>query len=128
MEINDKNSKKVTPKGDIPVKVFKWNSDIIASALAECYNQNIKNWTFPNELENADLSAVYKKKDRHDKLNYRPVSILPLLSKPLERIISEKIDNHNKDILSKSQGEFRKEIQLPAFIASNIWKVEKSTR
>ena len=51
---------------------------------------------------------MYKKKDRHDKSNYRPVSILPLLSKPLERVLYEQIDSHTKDILSKYQGGFRK--------------------
>ena len=86
-EINNISSKKATPKGDIPVKILKWNFDIIAPVLTECYNQNIKNSTFPNELKKADISSVYKKKDRHDKSNYRPVSFLPLLSKPFERIL-----------------------------------------
>ena len=109
-EINNLNSKKATPKGDIPVKILKWNSDIVAPVLTECYNQNIKNSTFPNELKNADISAppVFKKKDRHDKSSYRPVSILPLLSKPSERILYEQIDSHTKDILSKYQVGFRK--------------------
>ena len=62
-KINNLNSKKATPKGDIPVKILKWNSDIIAPALTECYNQNIKNSTFPNELKNADISPVFKKKE-----------------------------------------------------------------
>ena len=61
-EINDINSKKATPNGDIPVKVLKWNSDIIAPVLTECFNQNIKNSTFPDEMKNADISPVYKKK------------------------------------------------------------------
>ena len=69
-EINNISSKKATPKGDIPVKILKWNSDITAPVLTECYNQNIKNSTFPNELKNADISPVYKKKDHHDKSNY----------------------------------------------------------
>ena len=47
----------------------------MALVLTEGFNQNIKNSTFPNELENADMSPVYKKNDRHDLLNYRPVSI-----------------------------------------------------
>ena len=85
-EINNLNSKKVTPKGDIPVKIVKWSSNITVPALTEFYNQNIKNATFPNELKNADMSHLYKKIDRHDKSNHRPVSILPLLSKPFERI------------------------------------------
>ena len=77
-------------------------------ALTECYNQNIKNSTFSNELKNADISPVFKKKDRHDKSNYRPVSILPLLSKPFERTLYEQIDRHTKDILPKYQEGFRK--------------------
>ena len=60
---------------------------------------------------------MFKKKDRHDKSNYRPVSILPLLSKPFERILYEQIDNHTKDILSKYQGRLRKKNQL----ATNIY-------
>ena len=76
--------------------------------MREFYNQNIKNSTFPNELKNVNISPVYKKKDRHDKSNYRPVSIVPLLSKPFERILYEQIDNHTKDILSKYQRVFRK--------------------
>ena len=88
-EINNTSSKKATPKGNIPVKIFKWNSDIIATVLREFYNQNIKNSTFPNELKNGNISPVYKKKDRHNKSNYRPVSIVPHLSKPFERILYE---------------------------------------
>ena len=107
-ETNNLNSKKATPKGDIQVKILKWNSDVIAPALTECYNQNIKNATFPNELKKADISPVYKKKDRYDKLHHRPVSILPLLSKLFERILYEQIDSHAKVILSKYQGGFRK--------------------
>ena len=58
-----------------------------------------------------------KKKYRHDKSNYRPVSILPLLSKPFECLLYEQIDSHNKDILSKYQGGFRKQFnsQLAMF-------------
>ena len=119
-EINNISSKKATPKGGIPVKILKWNSDIIAPVLTEFYNQNIKDLTFPNELKNADISVVYKKKDHHDRSNYCPVSILPLLSKPFERILYEQIDNHNKDILSKHQGGFGKKVQPPTFIISNV--------
>ena len=57
-EISNINSKKATPKGDKPVKILKWNSGIIAPVLTECFNQIIKNSTFPNELKNADTSPV----------------------------------------------------------------------
>ena len=123
-ETNNLNGKKVTPEDDIPVEILKWNCDIIAPALTEFYNQNIKNSAFPNELKNADISPVFKKEDRHDKSNYRPVSILPLLSKPFERILYEQIDSHTKDILSKYQGGFRKKFssQHSLLVMFEKWK------
>ena len=107
-ETNNISSKKATPKSDIPVKISKWHSYIIAPVLTECYNQKIKNSTFPNELKNTDISPIYKKKVHHDESNYRPVSILPLLSKPFERILYIPIDSHTKDIISEYQGRFQK--------------------
>ena len=88
-------------KGDIPVKILKLNSEIIAPVLTECFNQNIKNSTFPNELKNVDVSPVYTP-------NYRPVSILPLLSELFEGILYEQMESHIKDIMSNYQRGFRK--------------------
>ena len=88
-------------KGDIPVKILKFNSGIIAPVLTECFNQNIKNSTFPNELKNVDLSPVYTP-------NYRPASILPLLSELFEGILYEQMESHIKDIMSNHQRGFRK--------------------
>ena len=127
-EKNYLNSKKATPKGDMPVEILRWNSDITAPALTECYNQNIKNSTFHNELKNADISPVFKKKDRHGKSNYRPGCILPLLSKPFERILYEQVDSHTKDILSNYQGGFRKWFSSQHSLLAMFEKRKKSAR
>ena len=71
--------------------------------------------------KNAEISPVYKQKHAHDKSNYRPVSILSLLSKPFECIWFEQIGKQTKDILSKYQGGLKK-IELTTFITSNVWK------
>ena len=72
-----------------------------------------------------EMSPVYKKKDRHDKSNYRPVSILPLLSKPFERILYEQRGNCSKDILSKYQGGFRKKFNTQHSLLAMFekWKI-----
>ena len=119
------NNKKRHQKGVIPVKILKWNSGIIAPVLTECYNQNIENSTFPNELKNADISPVYEQKDHHDKSNYRPVSILTLLSKPFERILYEQIHSHTKDILSKYQEGFRKQFSSQHLLLAMFEKWKK---
>ena len=46
-----------------------------------------KNGKFSNSLKNASFTPVYKKDDPTDKVNYRPVSVLPLLSKIFEKVI-----------------------------------------
>ena len=45
----------------------------------------IENSVFPDSLKQADIKPVYKKDSRNEKENYRPVSILPNLSKIYER-------------------------------------------
>ena len=68
---------------------------------------------------------MFKKKDRYDKSNYRPVSILPLLSKPFERILYEQIDSHTKDILSKYQEGFRKRFSFQHSLLAMFEKWKK---
>ena len=46
-----------------------------------------KNGKFPDSLKNATITPVYEKDDPTDKVNYRPVSFLPLLSKIFEKVI-----------------------------------------
>ena len=74
------------------------------------------------------ISPEYKKKDCHGKSNDIPVSILLLLSKPFEHILYELINSHTKDRPSKYQRGFFKNNQLPIFITSNFWKMDKNTR
>ena len=51
---------------------------------------------------------VHKKKDKSDKTNYRPVSILPNISKIYEKIIYNQLDEYVHDKLFLSQCGFRK--------------------
>ena len=47
-------------------------------------NEGISTARFPDILKNAEVKPVFKKKSRIDKENYRPVSILPVISKILK--------------------------------------------
>ena len=53
---------------------------------------------FPESLKLADVTSVYKKSDPTLVSNYRPISVLPTMSKVFERLmhhqVSEYIDNH----------------------------------
>ena len=64
----------------IPAKMLKSTTDIHVSLLTKIINSSIRNGCFPDELKAAEVTPVFKKNDDLEKENYRPVSVLPLLS------------------------------------------------
>ena len=58
---------------------------------------------FPSNLKNADITPVFKKKDRENVENYRPVSILPVLSKVYERCMYHQMYAYLSKFLYKWQ-------------------------
>ena len=72
---------KATQSDDMPAKIIKNNSDIFSKFFQANLNNNIETSTFPEQGKYADAKPVFKKDFRTDKKNYRPVSILPNVSK-----------------------------------------------
>ena len=64
--------------------------------------------SFPDSLKCANARPIYKKVDPFDKKNYRPVSILPLLSKVYERVIYEQASNYFEPFFNEILCGFRK--------------------
>ena len=62
---------------------------------------------FPSNLKAADILPTHKMKDKSDIENYRPISILPTLSKIYERCMCDKMYKFLDQILSKYQRGFR---------------------
>ena len=58
-------------------------------------------------MKYADITPAFKKTDRENVENYRPVSILPALSKAYERCMYDKMYAYLNKILSKWQCDFR---------------------
>lgn len=54
------------------------------------------------------MTPVSTKDSQNDETNYRPVSILPYLSKMYEKCIFDKMAEYFDDILTKYQRDFRK--------------------
>ena len=76
---------KASQYSDIPTKIIKENSDIFSNFICESINNSIKSSIFPSCLKHADVTPLHKKCNKSLKENYRPVSILPILSKVFER-------------------------------------------
>ena len=93
---------------DIPSKIMKENSDIFASVFYNCFNENIRLETFPDTLKQVSVNTIFKKGCRTSKENYRPVSILPNISKHFEKCLHRQISSFFEPIFSKYQSGFRK--------------------
>ena len=51
---------------------------------------------------------IFKKGDKCNPGNYRPISLLPVLSKVLQRVVHEKLSNFLRPWLIKNQSGFKK--------------------
>ena len=66
------------------------------------------NGKFPTTLKNANVRPVHKKDDPTDKTNFRPIRVLPLLSKVFERVIHNQLGKYMNTFLNKHLCGFRK--------------------
>ena len=87
-------------------------------------NLSIKKGCFPKELKLAEVSPIFKKKDDLYKENYRPVSVLPHMTKVFERIMHHQINDYMKDKLSKQLTGCRKN-HSRQFVLSGMLEVWK---
>ena len=74
--------------------------------------------TFPEFLKYADITPLYKKGKKDIKGNYRPVSVLPNLSKIFEKCVFEQLPQVFENIFSEG-------FYYPAMSSINVRKIEK---
>ena len=103
-----KNSKTLGPE-NIPVYIFKISLPFIVEELTYIYNLCIDKCTFPIKLKEAKVIPLPKTKDTTQPQNLRPISLLPVLSKPLERHIHKHMYSHlnEQNLLHQYQSGFR---------------------
>ena len=111
---------------DIPTKIIKQNADIFSGFFFVNINHSISNSTFPEQLKWADVRPVFKKNSRTDKENYRPVNILPNISKIYERCLYKQLYDYFDLIFSRNQCGFRKGFSVPNSLLPMIEKWRES--
>ena len=106
--IRNIDSSKAYQKDNIPPKILEENADILSSFLKDDINLSFDKGKFPGNLKNADITPIFKKLDRNSKSNYRPVSILPTLSKIYEKLLHQQMYEYFENIFSKYMCGFRR--------------------
>ena len=80
-ELRNLDTKKSTTFNNIPPKHLKENYDICSRNIMQLINETVIDCGFPNELKLANITPIHKCGEKIYQKNYRPVSILPVLSK-----------------------------------------------
>lgn len=95
---------------DIPATIIKRNTDILAPILLKLINASFRNGYFPDNLKIARLVPIHKAGDPTLPSNYRPISILPTISKIFERLLYNVTESFLKkfNVIHKLQFGFQK--------------------
>ena len=107
-EIERLSPTKATTFRNIPAKLLKSSSSICARPMQFILNNCIANGLFPDLLKLADVTSLHKGDERTSKKNYRPVSVLPAVSKVFERLLNKQITNYIEPCLSSILCSFHK--------------------
>ena len=84
------------------------NADYFAEFICIWFNDPVSSSKFPSSFKCANNTPIFKNESRGHKTNYRPVSILPLVSKIFEQIMSNQLLTYFEKRLSKLQRAFQK--------------------
>ena len=112
---------------DIPENLVKQCMQLIKGPLAHIYNLSLNSGVFPDIWKTAKVKPLYKKGDKCDMKNYRPISIIPVFAKLLERLMCNRISFlYKKKILSEAQNGFKKGKSIDTAVQSFIGRIQKA--
>eukprot|EP00794_Sanderia_malayensis_P000891 gene891-188_t len=99
---------KATGLDDLPPGLIK-DSALISAPLAHLINLSLKTSIFPTEWKAAKVIPTHKSGVHSNPDNYRPISVLPVISKVIEKIVHRQLITYldKNNLLTKSQFGFR---------------------
>ena len=107
--ISEMSNKKSAGVDNVSSFLLKLSLPYIVEPLTYVYNRCIETNIFPHALKVAKVIPIPKNKDTSDMNNFRPISLLPILSKPIEKHIQKHVTHfiERKSLLFQYQSGFR---------------------
>ena len=82
---------------DISSYFLKLALPFIENSLAFVFNTSIETSFFPDSWKIARVTPIYKNGDRAEKSNYRPISLLPVISRLFEKLVTNQVYQYMED-------------------------------
>ena len=107
--IRSLDSNKAHGWDDISVRMIKMCDDILLLPLRLIFESCMSQGVFPQVWKQANVVPIHKKNSKSLKNNYRPISLLPILGKVLEKLIFDSLYHHleKNGLLNQNQTGFR---------------------
>ena len=118
-------SKACGPDG-IPTRLLKECSFQIAPSVCELFNHSLHTGQIPSEWKSANVTPVHKKDRKEPAENYRPISLLPILGKVLEREVCFRLYDHVKHQITKFQHGFLRQRSCVTQLLSVLHNIGQS--
>ena len=83
---------------------------LLENSMAMLFNTSLETSIFPDIWKIARVAPIYKEGDKSEKTNYRPISLLPVISRLFERLIYNQLYPHfnSNNLLANEQSGFRR--------------------
>ena len=123
-EISKLDPKKASVENDIPTKILIDSQDIVCEHLSNIYNNSKNDHKYPQKLKLADVVPIHKKEETTLLKNYRPVSLIPVVSKLFERDMYNQMFSYIDKFLSPYLFGYRKgySTEQCLTVMLEIWK------
>ena len=122
------NSKKASGADEISVTFLKLIKELISPLLSSLINESFSSGTYPNCLKIAKVIPIYKGGTKSTPGNYRPISLLSILNKIIEKTIYTRLNSYfNKyNLINNRQFGFRTGHNTTMAVAELYEKVLKA--
>ena len=113
---------------DIPENLVKQCIHLIKGPLTHIYNLSLTSGVFLVLWKTVKVNPLHKKGDKYDMNNYRPISIIPVFAKILERLMYNRNTSflYKNKILTEAQNSFRKGKPIDTAVHSYIERIQKA--
>ena len=102
-------TKKAIGLDHICARLLKDSANVTIPCLTRLFNKSLFASKFPTVWKKGKVVPIFKSGNRSDKSNYRPITILPVLSKVFEKAVHSQLYNYiqTNNLLSANQFGFR---------------------